>query len=123
MPRQPGEAPPTPDWMESNYLIDNEFDKLAERRLHLHAVKQELESEVSELDLQIGAMLATADCKSVRYGEHRITLGHSTVGGKLSKERLIEVGVTPAQIEAATSPKKPGNNYIRITDINQRGDD
>jgi hypothetical protein len=117
MPRPIGEAPPTPEWTEFDYLQANDFDEVVERRIALGISRHHIEAEISKLDLELGVMLATADTKSVRYGEHRISLAHSTVGGKLSRERLVELGVSKDIIEAATSEKKPGNNYIRVTDV------
>ena len=114
---QPKELP-TPDWTTSPYLVDNNFETLAARRAELKELKDQIEAEIQELDPQIGAMIATADLKSVRFGYHRFTLGYSTQGGRLSKERLLEVGVTVEQIERATTPKTIGSAYVRVTAIN-----
>src|SRR5262245_44470782 len=121
MPRPVGVPPPTPEWSEYDYLIENNFAELAERRIQLKYAIEDASKEIVEMDLQLGVMLATINAKSVRIGEHRITLGHSTIGGKLSRERLVELGVSKELLEAATSERKPGNNYIRITDV--KGDD
>lgn len=109
--------PPTPEWTESQYLVDNDFQTLAARRAELKELRDQIDKEIDELDPQIGAMIATADMKSVRFGYHRFTLGYSSHGGRLSKEKLLEAGVTPEQIERATTPKTIGNAYVRVTAI------
>ena len=113
---QPKE-PPTPDWSTSPYLIDNNFQALAARRAELADLKHSIDGEIAELDPQIGAMLATADLKSVRFGYHRFTLGYANAGGRLSKERLLEAGVTVEQLQKATTPKTIGSAYVRVTTI------
>ena len=113
---QPKE-PPSPAWSTSPYLVDNEFDKLAARRIELKEQKDAIEREIAELDPQLGALIATADMKSVRFGYYRFTLGYGSSGGRLSKERLLELGVTPEQLAQATSPKIIGNSYVRVTPI------
>lgn len=112
-------TPPAPDWEESAYLRGNDFDRLAERRVELKLQLDAIEQELSELNLEIGAMLATADTTSVKYGSYRITLGYSSKGGKISKERLLEAGVTEAQILKATSAKELGAPYITVTSLKQ----
>lgn len=116
-PSWQAKEPPTPDWTTSRYLVDNGFDELAARRAALKELADQVKREIEELDPQIGAMLATADLKSVRFGYHRFTLGYSTSGGRLSKERLLEVGVTAEQIERATTAKTIGASFVRVTSI------
>lgn len=117
MPRPVNAPPPTPEWSESEYLIQNQFEQFAQRRVELKMIKDELEKELKDLDLQLSAMLATADMKSVRYGMHRLTLSYSTKGGKLDKTKLLENGVTVAQLEASITPKEPGASYMTVTEI------
>jgi hypothetical protein len=117
MPFVPNSQPPAPEWSESQYLVQNDFEKLAARRIELKYQQDAIESELAELNLEIGAMLATADVKSVKFGFHRITLGYSGKGGRLSKERLVELGVPVKTIEAATTPREPGAPYVSVTEM------
>lgn len=115
--------PPSPEWHEFEYLALNDFQKLAERRVVLKQLVDEAEAEIKDLNLDIGAMLQTAGAQTVRYGQHRITLGQSSKGGRLSKERLLELGVPVDTIERATSPKEPGTFYVSVTDITKGDQD
>lgn len=120
MPHPPSwqaKEPPTPDWTTSEYLVENEFEKFAARRVELKEQRDAIDRELEELDPQVGAMIATTGLSSVRFGYHRFTLGYSTSGGKISKERLLEAGVTPEQLERATSPKVMGGAFVRVTAI------
>src|SRR5215831_6987215 len=114
---QPKE-PPTPEWSTNAYLVENDFQKLAARRAELKELKDQIEAEIKELDPQIGAMMATAELKSVRFGYHRFTLGYARKGGQLTKTRLLEAGVTPEQIERGTTPLTIGSAYVRVMAIN-----
>lgn len=113
---QPKE-PPTPDWTTNEYLVQNDFDALAARRIELKDKRDAIDEELEELDPQLGAMIATTGLNSVRFGYHRFTLSYRTKGGTISKERLLEAGVTPEQLERATSPKTIGGAYVRVTAI------
>ena len=68
MPRPTTPQPPVPEWDEFDYLIQAEFDKKAARRVELKMLIEDQEAELKDLSLEIGAMLATANCKSVRFG-------------------------------------------------------
>lgn len=104
----------TTEWTESQYLIDNDFETLAAERVRLKEEREALDARIYELNLEIGAMLATARVKSVAIGEHRFTLSYATTGGQLSRERLLEAGVTADQLARGTMPKTVGKPYIRI---------
>lgn len=115
MPR-PTDAAPAPEWSESEYLIQNDFETLAARRVILKLELEQIETEIRDLSLEMGAMLATADLSSVKFGNFRITLAHSMKGGKLSRERLIELGVPVKTLEAATTPREPGTSFLTVTE-------
>lgn len=116
-PSWQAQEPPTPDWTTSEYLKENEFDVLAARRVELKEARDAIDKELLELDPQLGALIATTGLKSVRFGLYRFTLGYSTKGGSLSKERLLEAGVTEQQLERGTTPKTMGSAYVRVTPI------
>lgn len=106
---------PVPAWDSSDYLIVNDFDRLAGRRIELKELRDRIDREISGLNDELGAMLATARMSSVRFGDYRLTLGFSWRGGRLSKTRLLEMGVSSEVLEAATTPKEPGESYISVT--------
>lgn len=108
--------------MESDYLIQNEFERLANRRIELKHQMDIIEIERKELDLEIGTMMRVANLgPSVRFGQHRLTRGESTKGGKLDKSRLLELGVTVETLEKATTQKERGSVFVSVTEI--RGSD
>ena len=108
---------PVPDWSESQYLHDNYFDRLAARRIYLKKRSDAIARELVDLNLELGAMLATANLHSVTYDNYRLTLSHAMKGGRLSRERLLELGVTAEQLEKATSPRVPGDAFVTVTTI------
>lgn len=120
--RQDGDLPdgaeePVRDWTDSEYLIVNNFADLAARRIELKHKQDHLQKEIEGLNLEIGAMLQTADIRSVRFGHHRLALGQSTTGGRLDKGKLLEQGVTAEQLARATSPKRLGKLFITVTQL------
>jgi len=119
----PEEPKDTPDWDSYPHLIANNFDRLAARRILLSEQRDAIDRELDELNLQLGVMLATADVQIVRFGFHRLQLRYSSVGGRLSKERLLELGVTPDQIAQATSPRASGNPYVRVEKLTGASND
>jgi hypothetical protein len=114
---------PVPEWWSIDYLVDNGFERLAKRRCALKQLRDRLDKEIDELNPEIGALLATAKLTSVTYGRFRLALGHSYKGGRLIKSRLLELGVTPETIAAATTPKEVGESYITVTDLDARKPD
>lgn len=117
MPRPIAPQEPVPEWTVSSYLVENDFDRLAARRIELKHLQDAAEIEIKQLDLEVGAMLATSGYKSVKFGYHRLTLGQSTAGGRLSKELLLEAGVTPEQLAKGTTPRAPGTEYVSVTEL------
>lgn len=114
---------PVPEWDTSDYLVRNAFERLAARRCELKEARDAVDKEIRELNLEIGAMLATAKLSSVRFGHYRLTLGFTWRGGQISKARLLEAGVTADQIERATSAREPGEAYVSVTGIWRRRKD
>lgn len=110
-----------PDWTTSDYLIENDFAVHAARRIELKATRAAVDEEIDDLNAQLAALLKTARMSSVRFGAHRLQLGQGWRGGKLSKARLLELGVSAAQIAAATSEKEPGDPFISIHEIGKEG--
>ncbi len=121
MPHPTTPQSPVPNWTESDYLIQNEFERLANRRIELKHQMDIIEIERKELDLEIGGMMRVAGTQSVRFGMHRLTRAESTKGGKLDRGRLLELGVKVETIERATTPKERGTVYITVSEI--RGSD
>ena len=113
---------PVPEWTTSTFLVANDFERIAAKRIELKLRRDEIDHEIAELNLEIGAMLATANVKSVRFGFHRLTLSHATKGGKLSREKLLEAGVTIEQLERATSLKEIGDPFVSVTEISEGSD-
>jgi hypothetical protein len=112
-----------PEWSDFGYLVANNFDKLAARRILLSEQRDAISRELDQLNLELGVMLATASVQTVRFGFHRLQLRYGHVGGKLSKTRLLELGVTPDQIQQATSPREQGNPYVLVAKIGDSDDD
>lgn len=108
---------PIRDWTDSEYLVVNNFADLAARRIEAKHKLDRIEKEVMTLNLELAAMLKTADAKTVRFGQHRLTVGHSTTGGKLDRTKLLDQGVTAEQLARATTPKKQGRAYITVTQL------
>jgi len=108
---------PVPDWTASDYLRDSKFEHLATRRVALRQWQLKIEGELKTLNMEMAALLAAADLQSVRYTSFRFTLGHAMKGGKLSKELLLEAGVTVEQLERGTTPRELGDPYVSITEL------
>jgi len=112
----------TPDWNTSAYLVENGFEQLAEHRISLKNAHDEIEKKIHELNDELGGMLATANMRSVRFRFHRLTLSHSMKGGKISRQSLLEAGVTVEQLEKATSKREVGDPFVSVTEISEGSD-
>ena len=113
----PEETTVVTDWMNSDYLIENGFDALAAERIALKRERDDIDVRIKELNLELGAMIATAALKSVRFEGFRLSLGYSASGGQLSREKLLEAGVTAEQLERGTTERKIGEPYLRVTEL------
>jgi hypothetical protein len=120
--KQPESPETTPDWTSSPYLVENDFDRLAERRIALKKMHDETEKQIKELNDELGGLLATANMRSVRFRFHRLTLSHSMKGGKISRQSLLEAGVSVEQIEKATSKREVGDPFVSVTEISEGSD-
>jgi|SRR5215475_4207449 len=111
------ESAGVPDWGDSEYLVMNDFQDLASRRIELKLERDHIDRQIEALNQELAGMLTTAEMKSVRFGIHRLTLRYSVSGGYLSKEKLLESGVTAQQIARATSAKVRGKAYISVNEV------
>ena len=119
MPRdREAEEPEPAAWQDIQGLRDSGLDSLVLLANGLQDEMADLKSERDELLKQIGDALQIAKAKSVRVDPGNevdtVTWIAPTEQKTLKKAKLIQLGVTQEQIEAATtaSPKK---GYVKIT--------
>lgn len=84
-----------------------EFDELIRQRQEAIEHKKALEELVESLNGQIGAWMDLAGVRTVRSGDWQVTLANRTTPGRLSPERLLELGVPADTIAAAHTEGKP----------------
>ncbi len=94
------------------YLTDNDFDDKVQQRFNISAKIKELDSTLKQLNAEIGTMLTVAGVDKVISDDLTVSM----VAGKsshLSKTKLLELGVGPDTIAAATKETKYSS--LRIT--------
>jgi hypothetical protein len=94
------------------YLSDNDFDDKVRQRFNISAKIKELDLTVKQLNAEIGTMLTVAGVDKVMSDDLTVSM----VAGKsshLSKTKLLELGVGPDTIAAATKETKYSS--LRIT--------
>jgi len=94
------------------YLRDNDFDDKVQQRFNISAKIKELDLTLKQLNAEIGTMLTVAGVDKVLSDDLTVSM----VAGKsshLSKTKLLELGVGPDTIAAATKETKYSS--VRIT--------
>lgn len=87
--------------------------KLIDQRIELSAMKKQAEEEIKELDAKLTEMLSGADVQRVMHGTYKAQLVAGT-NSHISKELLLEKGVSASVIVAATKVKN--YTYVLISD-------
>lgn len=87
------------------------FSRLVEERLSIANTIKALEEDKKRLDESITAILTDADTVSVQYGEYPVQIVSGS-RSNLSKERLVELGVSVSVIQQAT--KTTSYSYLKI---------
>jgi len=82
-------------------LAENLRPKVEERQA-LIATRDLLLTEIATLSDEIASTLAIADTKTLRVGPYNLTLQENPGRLTLDKHRLVELGVSPETIQAAT---------------------
>lgn len=98
-------AEPVPFSENYTYLTDNEFDDKVRQRFNISAKIKELDSTLKQLNAEIGTMLTVAGVDKVVSDDLTVSM----VAGKsvrLSKTKLLELGVSPDTIANATEETK-----------------
>lgn len=87
------------------------FSRLIEERLAVTNTIKSLEEDKKRLDESITQLLTDADTISVQYGETPVQIIQGS-RSSLSKERLVELGVSVAVIQQAT--KTTRYSYLKV---------
>ena len=88
------------------------FDELVRQRQETMEHKKALEELVETLNGEIGAWMDVAGVKSVRSGNWNVRIDDRTTPGRLSPERLLELGVPADTIAEAREPGKPYTSVV-----------
>jgi len=88
------------------------FDELVRQRQEAMEHKKALEELVETLNGEIGAWMDVAGVKSVRSGNWNVRIDDRTTPGRLSPERLLELGVPADTIAEAREPGKPYTSVV-----------
>jgi hypothetical protein len=78
------------------------FSRLVEERLAITNTIKSLEEDKKRLDEGITSFLTDANTPSVQYGEHPVQIIQGS-RSNLSKEKLVELGVSVMTIKQATT--------------------
>lgn len=87
------------------------FSRLVEERLAISNTIKSLEEDKKRLDESITQLLTDADTISVQYGEHPVQIVQGS-RSNLSKERLVELGVSVTVLQQATKTTK--FSYLKV---------
>ncbi len=117
MGNREAEEPEPADWQDIHGLGNSGLDALVLLANGLQDTMADLKSERDELLKQIGDALQIAKAKSVRVDPGNevdtVTWIAPTEQKTLKKAKLIQLGVTQEQIDAATV-KTPKKGYVKI---------
>ena len=97
------------DTVES--LKDSEFNDLVKRRVSIKRRQDKLAAELKEINKDTLALMLAADVKKVGCNGYVISQVDGCSRSIISAAKLLEQGVDPAKIEAAT---KEGTRYISL---------
>ncbi len=89
-------------------------DKAKETELKADLLK--IETRRKEVDAEIGALLSVEELKSVRVMKSRVTVVDG-VSAKLSKTKLVELGVGADVIKKATTTTQ--YSFVKVTEIKE----
>jgi hypothetical protein len=110
-------AEPIPYYDNYTYLRDNDFNDLTHQRFNISAKIKELSATLAQVNAEIGTMMTVAGVDKVACDELTVSM----VAGKsshLSKTKLLEMGVGPDTIAAAT--KETVYTTVRIVESKKR---
>ena len=82
------------------------FESALERRIELKALVKSAEEDIKDLDTRLTAMLTDHDTVKVKHNGYGVTIAQGSSGGALSKELLVQKGVSAALIAECLTPKK-----------------
>lgn len=91
------------------------FDRLVEEYRALSEMIRLNEQEKKELSEKLMSYFADSEAKTVMSGGLRVTLAQNPGRSTLSKEKLIEAGVSALTIQACTVEGKP-YQYILVSE-------
>jgi hypothetical protein len=99
------------------YLRDNDFNDLTHQRFNISAKIKELSATLAQVNAEIGTMMTVAGVDKVACDELTVSM----VAGKsshLNKMKLLELGVGPDTIAAATT--ETAYTTVRIVESKKR---
>lgn len=109
---------PTTEQVKVETFSGESFDSLVSLRQNIVARIKELQLQKSELDSKIGAALDINSLKNIVCGDFMVTRGDPRSGNKkVDPQRLLQLGVSPTTIQAATVVGKMGLPTVRITNL------
>ena len=91
------------------------FDRLVEEYRALSEMIRLNEEEKKQLSEKLMSYLADSEAKTVMSGELRVTLAQNPGRSTLSKEKLLEAGVSAQTIAACTVAGKP-YSYVLVSE-------
>lgn len=113
---------PTPDYTEYKPLKTKAFARLAQRRIELKQLKDDVERELKDLNETLMAELMAADAKSVLFEGFTFGVVESAGQKRLDKALLLKFGVKPETLEKATVLGKP-SIYLSVREAKDQGEE
>jgi len=95
------------------YLVDNSFDEKVDLRFSLSEKKKAIDSQLSELNIEIATMLTVAGADKVACDGLTVSMVEGRTTKKIDGIKLVELGVSVDTVKAATVESK-GNPYVRV---------
>ena len=117
-PRNYGDKASPRDYEEFTALRG--LDDLVEERQALDDMIKQLQQDKDEMSERIANMLHKIGDETVRCGPFTIIWRGPSTSRRLNKDKLLELGVLPATINAAmVESKRPGNLQIRTDRVDE----
>ena len=117
-PQAKGPKPPPPDYSEFKSLRKSKLPELAVEYRKWSVQEKEAKAKKKLLTEDLKPLMSSLPegVKSVAASQLRVTLAHGKTASAIDGRKLLEQGVAPAVIQAATIPGK-SYPYVVITPL------
>lgn len=121
VPAKVQSRPPSPDEISgivedaANFpqLAELEFSQLVDEKVQVDDQFKQLKARQKELGAAIEAALAVINRKAIHYGSVTVTVVNSQSASQVSRQKLLDAGVSADVIAECTEPGNPFS-YVKI---------